>query len=244
MKRIAFLIMWALSFVGVAQEVDNFDVGPYEVDYYGVGDFKFRLRPGIDLYKYYGLKKDTAIAPVHVPQLLDQAVQVGLFYMVPPFAIKGSTNVYGVEGKWKKSLAESFYFNAGLSLAFSVGKYNASFNELDERMFHVGVPISVEYSKLSRQNATVYVGVGIVPTVYAASKAKIYVNKAECDADKKSGFLVAPRVDFGGYIPLEGRILSIGVTGQFNANCSNSDGNIFKERIGRVFIGAHVGLIL
>lgn len=244
MKRVVFLIsLFVAALTGVAQEVDNFDVGPYEVDYRGEGDFKYRLRRGVDLYDYFGLKRDTVITQPQSSQPMKQAFHAGLFYAVPPFGIKGSTNVYGLEGGWSRSLSECFYFNVGLSLAFSSGKYNSRFNELNEVMFQAGVPLSVEFTRLDRQKASVYVGVGVVPTFYAATKAEIYVSKVKQSTEKESGFLVAPRIDFGGYVPVRGQVMRIGVFGQFNANCTNSDGNIFEDRIGRVFVGARVGLV-
>ena len=110
-------------------------------------------------------------------------------------------------------------------------------------MLEVGVPISIEYSKLDYKKATLYAGIGITPTYYSTIRAKETIANEEFDAEKKSGFYIAPRIDFGGYIPLNSQIFRIGVFAQYNINCTNEDGNIFKERIGRLFVGANIGLL-
>ena len=45
-------------------DVDNFNVGPYVVDYNGKGDVKYRLRDNINLYEFFELKMDTTIISV------------------------------------------------------------------------------------------------------------------------------------------------------------------------------------
>ena len=61
MKKLIVLAILFVSLSSYAQTADNFDVGPYEVSYKGEGDFRFRLRKDINLYDYFGLKKDTII---------------------------------------------------------------------------------------------------------------------------------------------------------------------------------------
>lgn len=63
MKKIVLVLcgIFAATMAKSQAVIDNFTVGPYEVDYKGEGDVNFRLRKGVDLYKYFGLKKDTVI---------------------------------------------------------------------------------------------------------------------------------------------------------------------------------------
>ena len=60
MKKIVFVIcgLLAATIVKGQEVIDNFQVGPYEVDYMGKGDVNFRLRKDIDLNEYYKIKKD------------------------------------------------------------------------------------------------------------------------------------------------------------------------------------------
>lgn len=52
-------MLLSINYVNAQNEVDDFNVGPYEVYYKGKGDVNFRLKKGVDLYEYFGLKKDT-----------------------------------------------------------------------------------------------------------------------------------------------------------------------------------------
>ena len=63
MKHFFFLCAVIAGVItGNAQTVvDNFNVGPYIVDYNGRGDVKYRLRDNIDLYEFFELKMDTTI---------------------------------------------------------------------------------------------------------------------------------------------------------------------------------------
>lgn len=243
-KRALFFILFAVTICGFAQDVDNFDVGPYEVDYKGEGDFKFRLRKGIDLYEYFGLKKDTVIVQKVQKKLpVKNAVQVNLFYALPRYAVTGNSNIFGIDGSYKFGICESWHINTGVSLGLSFGKYNEYFNYYNDVMFEGGIPISIEYSKLDYKKATLYAGIGITPTFYSTIKAKETICNEEVDAEKQSGFYIAPRIDFGGYIPLNNQIFRIGVFAQYNINCTTKDGNIYKDRIGRFFVGANIGLL-
>ena len=63
-KIITISSLLVIAMAGFAQSVDNFEVGPYEIDYKGPGDYKYRLRKDVNLYDYFGLKKDTTILVV------------------------------------------------------------------------------------------------------------------------------------------------------------------------------------
>ena len=243
------LILFALLLVGTltanAQNVDNFYVGPYEVDYKGEGDYKFRLRKGIDLYQYFGLKKDTiiqrgttGIAPVN------NAIEVNVFMSVPRFSENGESNIFGVKGSWKKQIGNQKYFNAGLSFGLGYGKYNMDFDNLKDVFMEIGVPISIEFAKLNKQKATLFGAFGLVPTLYSTLKAEATdeMGKTE-DIEKESGFLISPRIDFGAYIPCNEQLIKVGLSGEYKINCSGGDIDIYKDRIGRFFIGANIGLV-
>lgn len=249
MKKISLLLLLiaTTTLLGHTQTVDNFDIGPYEVDYRGEGDFKYRLRKGIDLYKYYGLKKDTIIM---VQEVGNQAVpfkkgiHIDLSYTLPRFTPRGYTNIFGVDGNWKQNIARNLYFNAGLALSIGYGKFNAEFNDMKDVIFYAGIPLSIEYSQLARHKSSLFVNAGFIPTIFSTVYAKQTINGERKDVDKESGFLIIPRVEFGGYLPLGNNLLKLGVYGEYFINCSSGDVNIYENRIGRAFIGAAIGIIL
>lgn len=247
-KLIVFAVLFVTVVAGYAQNVDNFIVGPYEVDYKGEGDFKFRLRKGVDLYEYFGLKKDTIIqTAVDECQPVNHGVQVNVFMSLPRFAMKGNTNTFGLNGSWKQQIGKITYFNAGLSFGYSYGKYNLTKNgssyHREDAMIEVGLPLSLEFTKLDHKKASVYFGLGAVPTYYNTIKADETTSKGvEQEGEKESGFLVSPRIDLGGYIPLKNHIFRIGVYGEYKINCSG-DIDIYKERISSVYVGANFGLV-
>lgn len=241
------LLLATLFFVGVGvakaqNTVENFNVGPYEVDYKGQGDVNYRLRDDIDLYKFFGLKKDTVIykkKDVFIP--LKKGVQVNLSFSMPRYS-KGVTNVWAIDGSWKQNIAKSTYFNAGLLFAMSFGKYDAF--DLNENMIEVGVPLSVEFGHICKNKSSLFGGIGVVPTFYSTTKSeRSGVNTSQESSEKPSGIFVAPRLDFGGYIPVKDQWIRMSVYGQYNVNCSNKDNDQFDEHIGRFFIGVSLGLV-
>ena len=245
MKKFLSLVAFlTFSVTGFAQDVDNFEVGPYEVDYKGSGDYKFRLRKGVDLYEYYGLKKDTTIQVVKTqPSPIKGAFQLNAFMSLPRYVANGTSNVFGIDGAWKQRIGNQVYFNAGLSIALSIGKYGEAYKNykdwkdgsLSETMFEIGVPLSIELCNLDCKKATLYGGIGVVPTFYTGGKDEA--------GDSKSGLFVAPRIDVGGYLPIGKQLVRIGGFAQYDINCSSGDYDIFKERIGRFFVGANIGLV-
>lgn len=249
-KIIVFAILLVMSFAGYAQNVDNFIVGPYEVDYKGEGDFKYRLRKGIDLFEFFGLNKDTTVIQ-EIEEIslnpVKNGFQLSAFMSVPRFTIKGSSNIFGVSGNWKHQLGEITYFNAGLSFGFAFGKYDYYVDNKHCRrkdsMMEIGVPLSVEFTKLDKNKASLYAGVGAVPVFYNTLKAEDMFRDGKMhDGEKNSGFAIAPRIDFGAYVPVEGNIFSVGVFADYRINCSGEP-DIYKNRISRVFVGANIGII-
>jgi len=236
-------------------EPDYFEVGPYEVDYYGVGDYHAQLKKGIDLYKFYNLRKDTIVNVIEPEtEPVKSAFQIGVFMALPRYVVLGTSNVFGLEGAWKIGLKQKFYFNAGLSLGVRMGKYHRHTyvaekssmeynNEFNETVIEVGVPLSIEFTKLDRKNASLYGSIGVVPTFYAGTKGENGDDYKTGDDDSKSGFYVAPRLEIGGYVPVGGKLVRIGGFYQMNINCTAGDYDVYKNRIGRGHVGAKIGLV-
>ena len=243
-KFITFSSLLVITMAGFAQNVDNFEVGPYEIDYKGPGDYKYRLRKDVNLYEFFGLKKDTTILVVEEPAApVKHAIQINAFVSMPGFWVNGASNVWGIEGTWKQKIGQQVFFNAGLSFGLSIGKYGDTYNYYkdwedgfySETMFEIGVPISLEFCKLDRRLASMYGSVGVVPTFYSGAKNAI--------GESQSGLLVSPRIDFGGYLPIAGKLVRLGIFYQYNINCSSGDEDIFKERIAQNYVGANIGLL-
>lgn len=232
--------------IGFAQNVENFDVGPYEVDYKGEGDIKYRLRKGIDLYEYFGLKRDTIVQGVKEPvSPVKGAFQLDAFLGV--HRNTGCTTMLGLDGIWKQKIGKMLYFNSGLSVGLAWGKYGGRSN-LKETMLMIGIPLSIEVSKPDRNRASLFAGLGVTPTYYNTLKSEYPDNKKQ-DSKKNSGIYIAPKLEVGGYIPVDKCIVRIGLFGQYNINCSKNeidsrtDANVFKEYIGCAFMGGSVGVI-
>lgn len=241
MKKIISLgLLLMTTVIGYAQNVDHFEVGPYEVDYRGEGDFKYRLKKGTDIYKFFDIQKDTVVQERErrsVP--VTHAIQVGVSLMMPRYTANSCSNVFGIDGVWKQRITDGVYFNGGLSLAMAFCKCGIAWNDESENLFEIGVPLSIEFANVDKQRASLYGSFGVVPTFYGSTKE---IN----EVGGKSGLFVAPRIDFGGYIPVGGVLVRLGGFAQYNINCAKDDheNDVFKDRIGRFFLGADIGLVL
>lgn len=244
MKKLFFLfILLAGADVIFAQTVDNFEVGPYEVDYKGEGDFKYRLLKDVDLYEFFGLKRDTVIMSAEKHELVKSAGQVDIFFSVPRFITSGGSNTFGVDGMWKRRVFKSLYFNVGLSFAVSYGEYDSERIFRKETMYEAGIPLALEVVKLEKKKSSMFFAVGITPAYYGTLSSDVTVDNEKRDVDGRSGCLLVPRIDIGGYIPVNNHHIRIGIFGKYNINCSAEDIDIFKERIGSTFFGASLGLV-
>lgn len=249
-KLFSFIAVLAVSVAGYAQSVENFEVGPYEVEYKGAGDYRFRLRKGVDLYEYFNLKKDTTIQVVETqPQSspaaatpLKHGIQVGINMEGCLTNISRYSSVYGINGSWKHHVGKSIYLNGGLSLGFAFATVGIQQYE-KYNMFELGIPLSVEFSNISRQKACFYAGIGLVPTVYSTISASYKPEKPGVEAQKYSGLYIAPQIDLGGYIPVGNHLVRIGIYWRYKINCSTKDYDIYQQLIGRTFLGVNAGFV-
>lgn len=234
------IALLTLSMSGFAQDVDNFEVGPYEVNYKGSGDYKFRLRKGVDLYEYFGLKKDTTIQVVESNHaLIKSGIQVGINMETCLSNKSRHSNVYGISGSWKQSIGNGVYLNGGLSFAMAIAtvdikKYN---------LMEIGVPLSVELSKISKDKASLYGGIGVVPTFYSTMSTKYEPEIPGVEPEKYSGLYIAPQLDFGGYIPVGNQLVRTGFFLKYKINCSKKDYDLYNQLMGLTFFGVNVGLV-
>ena len=244
--RIFFLILCGLLTTTMAKSqevIDNFQVGPYEVDYMGKGDVNFRLKKNINLYEYFKLQKDTIIAESKKVQPIKKGFEVGVTYSMPRFGVGGAFNSFGVYGSAKSKVTSNIYLNYGGKIAISYGHYNEEVNNLKDVLFEVGVPLSVEFANLNKDTSSFFASVGFTPAYFTTLSAKENKDGKDVDADKKSGLYVAPKVELGGYIPVNDHFLKLGLFGEYRINCTKSEDNIFKQRIGRAFVGANIGYV-
>ncbi len=265
-KFIVLAILSVSTIAGYSQNVDNFEVGPYEVDYKGEGDFKSRLRPDIDLYEYFGLKRDTVIVVSEALSPVTQAIQVNGFMSMPRFPEEGCANLFGVNGSWKRKVGNMVYFNAGLSVGVSYGIYNAMYADTNKVVFNigkpgllgvafsslkkmrfvmleVGMPLSVEFTNLDREKASLYASIGVTPIWYSTLEKEILesIRLPEMIEGSENEFLVAPRIDFGGYVPVGNRIMRMGIYAEYKIHCFGDEP--IYNKMDQLFVGANIGVV-
>lgn len=243
MKKILILCALIGSMISAKAQtvIDNFIVGPYIVDYNGDGEVKYRLRDNIDLYEYFELSKDTTIVAATIPVTpFEHGIQVNGYVG----ANRHASKELGVSGLWKQKIGNNLYFNGGVSIALG----HAKFLIYQRRnMFEAAIPLQIELGKLNHEQGTLYGVFGIAPTVYATMSAETWNGNDFVDGGKKfkkSGFLIAPELEFGGNIPVGNIIMRIGVYGKWKINCSVGDYDVYRHCAGRVFFGAKIGVVL
>ena len=219
--------------------IDNFTVGPYIVDYNGQGDVKYRLRDNINLYDFFDLKKDTTVIAWAVEEPVRHSIEVSGNVGANRYASKE----VGLGGAWKQLVGKNLYFNGGLSLTF--GLTNAGKESPKRSMFELGIPLQVELGRLNHQYASLYGSFGIIPTFYSTLSAETWSDGVKRDGIEKSGFLIAPALEFGGNIPVGSAIMRIGVYGKYKINCTPGDYDVYgKGGAGRMFLGAKIGFVI
>lgn len=249
MKKILMLCVVAAMILAASAQnvVDNFIVGPYEVDYMGDGEVKYRLLDNIDLYEFFELDKDTIIEKkvVHTADLdefpLKQAWEVSGYVGFNRFASKE----VGIDLMWKRNIATNLYFNGGLEFGLDISNM---LNSYKRTMFEAAIPLQVELGKLNFQRPSLYGLIGVSPTVYATVRAKNWdaVTDGYIDApnkEKKAGFLISPQLEVGGNLPLGGVVVRLGVYFKYKVNCTPGDFDIYHRQAGRAFFGTKIGVI-
>lgn len=243
MKKLLFITCMLMSIDAIkAQEVrDDFNVGPYEVIYWGQGDIDYRLRKDVDLYEYFGLKKDTIIQVSEPePNPLERGIQLSVFSETAMYRCARHSMVYGIEGTWKQKIADKIYLNGGISLGYAA----TTITNIKEDIFEVGVPIYVEYGNLNAKKASLYGGIGITPSFYSTMSAEYISQANDNEPEKYNGIYLAPHLDFGGYIPVGLQIIKVGVTWRYKINCSTKDYDLYQKIMGQSFIGFKIGVVL
>lgn len=234
MKKITLLCALLAGVLScAAQTADTFYVGPYTVDYLGEGNVRYRLQDDIDLYEFFDLRPDTVVVadkPVSDPAA--HAIQVSCRLA----AGTGNAKDFGVEGLWKQYLKHSLYLNAGLTL----GVVNRSLG-FDCRTFEAGIPVTVEYGKLVKGESSLYASAGIIPTLFTTLRN----NKEEygdiVSVGRQTGFLISPVAEIGCNVPVGDIHLRMGAYATYRIEATNT--LVYKERIGRAFMGGRIAVI-
>lgn len=234
MKQLFLIAAMLMCIVVVnAQDViDEFNVGPYEVNYSGPGDVNYRLKEGVDLYEYYGLKKDTIISAPE-PELVKHGFQLS-FLGEASMSRHNHSLVFGLEGVWKQRIAKKTYFNGGVSLGYAASAQS----NIDKDILEAGVPISIEWANLYSKKASLYFAIKVSPTYYMSLSKK----SDNGLTIQHQGLYVSPGIDLGGYIPMGSHFAKIGVTCRYKINCYPQDSDIYQGTFGRAFVGANLGI--
>lgn len=235
---ISFASAMCLFTCGAQNVIDNFTVGPYIVDYIGQGDIKYRLQDNIDLYEYFELSKDTVVVMPEISTPVDHAIQISGNIGSTRFSPKE----IGIECVWKQSISQTAYFNGGLSLGFAFSNFGEIGNK--RNVFELGIPLQLELGKLDHQKSSCYGIFGLTPKIYSTMKSEDWCCMKYSDGIKKSGFLIAPSVEFGGNLPVGNSILRIGVYATYKINCTTSELDVYKNNAGRMYLGAKIGIVI
>ena len=247
MKKIfSIAALLVLSVTGFAQNEVYFEVGPYEVEYKSVEDYRFRLRKGVDLYDYFKLKKDTAFVVEEAgAEPVKSAWTAGLQYSLPGHGLTGFFNKIALNAGYKMSIASKLYLNVNLNLGLSFGGYGKDWDYLKETMFEAGIPISLEYSSLKKKKPTLYGSLGITPTLFScmSTKSNSDFDGYENTEVSKSGIYLAPVLGIGGYVPVGDQMVRLGFFTHYNINFKPIEKDVYAQRIGRFVVGFDLGLV-
>lgn len=239
-KLFSFVVILLTAMSGMAQDVENLEIGPYEVEYRGQDDYQFRLKRGVNLYDFFQLKKDTIIQVTDtLPADLKNAIQVELYLENCLTNVSRHSSVYGLSGSWKQRIGNKLFFNGGLSFGFAF----ASGGVLKYNMLEIGVPLSVELGRINRRKASLYGSLGLTPAFYSTLSAKYEPEVDGAEPKKYSGLYLAPQLSFGGYIPVGTQIVKVGIFFKHKINCSTKDYDLYHEVIGKTYLGANVGIL-
>lgn len=252
-KKSLLFVFLTVSTVGMAQEVDYFEVGPYEVIYRGFGDFDARLRKDIDLLDYFDIKKDTIFVQKEVyPDFepITTAWQAGAELTRKLWGFGYEATEASFWGSYKYQVSDGIYLNGGVSLAY---QYNKCANvkidnrskEVDASIFEIGVPLSVEFADIRQNCSAPFVMVGLTPTYSTTLSQKIA--SSDNDLGGSSAVRIDPRFEFGTYFPFANKLCRIGlfIKKGLVLSESNPDGKdlIYGSRTSRVSIGGNISIL-
>ena len=198
---------------------------------------KHRFLMLITVLCLFGGKTHSQAAGIENP---GQAFQISAF----AGANSQTSKDFGVEGVWKKNIHPNLFINCGLSLGLDytnkINKYTNARN-----MFEVGVPVQLEWSRLSFGKSSFYGLVGFSPIFYSTLSAKTWSDSAHANINdkKKSGFLFSPTIEAGGNIPFRNTLVRIGVFFKSKLNCTPDGYNVYRHVGGLNFIGLKAGVI-
>ena len=170
----------------------------------------------------------------------DHALQVSAYAA----ANSQTSKDFGIEGVWKKNIHRDLFINCGLSVAMDytnkINKYTNTRN-----MFEAGIPVQLEWSRLSFGKSSFYGLVGFSPVFYTTLSAKTWSSAAGMVVKdlKKSGLLITPTIEAGGNIPLQHTLIRIGVFFKSKLNCTPDGYNVYRNVGGLNFIGLKAGVI-
>ncbi|MBD5338033.1 MAG: hypothetical protein HDR98_02780 [Bacteroides sp.] len=170
----------------------------------------------------------------------DHALQVSAYAA----ANSQTSKDFGIEGVWKKNIHRDLFINCGLSVAMDytnkINKYTNTRN-----MFEAGIPVQLEWSRLSFGKSSFYGLVGFSPVFYTTLSAKTWSSSAGMVVKdlKKSGLLITPTIEAGGNIPLQHTLIRIGVFFKSKLNCTPDGYNVYRNVGGLNFIGLKAGVI-
>lgn len=239
MKKLFLIatILMSMGIVNAQDVVDEFNVGPYEVQYNGLGDVNYRLKKGVNLYDYFGLKKDTIInEPKSEP--LKHGFQLS-FFGETSMSRSNHSLVFGLEGVWKQKIAKNTYFNGGVSLGYAI----TTLSNINKDVIETGIPLSIEWTNINTTKAALYGAIKVTPTYFTTIPQKT-VDIPDGETPKRfQGLNVSPGIDLGGYLPMGKQIVKIGVTFRYKIDCTTKDSEIYQGGLGRAFVGANIGII-
>jgi len=245
-KGILSIVLMTASLVGSAQNTDTFrkfDVGPFEVV---DEDNNYRLRDGVNIPEYFGLKK----------QMGKNSVQADLF-----LGMRGDVdvNTYGIDLLWKKRISGSWFLNIGVTAAVPSAKSNKFVDEksigtktvkdtmsLSVKSCYLGVPITLECVWGKNSLVSGYFGFGVTPGICfigALGVENEKFNKSENYADRS--LFLAPRVDLGIYAPAGKHYVRAGILLEYKIPIAGESKvkDMFKCGIGSLMPGVSLGMV-
>lgn len=228
LASVAIALVCVSGFAQDINQVEQFEVGPYIVDYWGKGDIDFRLKDGIDLFDYFELKKDTVTVIVEKPVIVSDPVEEVKYALWGGvnFTPRGGTSqiLFAPQAGIKLRVAKSLYLNAGMMAGLMINRNNSTQELTGKAIIMAAIPVTAEWTKLERGKASMFLELGGAPLLYL---------KATGAVAGESGISLAPKGTVGAYIPFGKHFLKLGA----NAMLALFDSGDLSQSIGRTYIG-------